>query len=130
MGYLPAALRSLEPEAQIQGRCANSQAVELEIREPIRQRGVDVEASGGSIGAEAQNGLDELEGAAGSPCLGELCFVGAASTELAALRAQLGSWRSWPAPTGPQDLADPASRYSWAQEILGRCLRVPLREIG
>ena len=79
----------------------------------------EIKARGGSLD------LNALSRELGLPIIP---VIGHRGIGLDALRAQLGSWRSWPAPTGPQDIADPASRYSWAQEILGRCLRVPLRE--
>lgn len=54
--------------------------------------------------------------------------IGHRGVGLDVLREQLRAWRTWPVPQAVAGLESTASRYVWAQEVLTRSLRIPLRE--
>src|SRR5947209_8395147 len=69
-GRVPAGRIALAPEAQVQPGIAYSQAVEVEVGQPLGELRVHVQPVVWSIRPQAEQRLQEVEGGAGRPGLG------------------------------------------------------------
>src|SRR5438874_1409085 len=94
---LPTRTFPFAPEAEVDDARTNTHVLEFDVRQPVRQRRVDVEQFVGSIGTQPKYGAYHMEDAAGGPRLGN---VGSTRVEngkidsALALHSRKHFWRS------------------------------------